>query len=281
MDLNEFLRQARESIVVDWIFAIALVIIGIVLAAWLAKRIRSFGRNYTADDGQQANAVAIVSRIVQSLVVIVVVATALRMVGIDLGPVLASAGVVGIVVGFALKDIAENYIAGTILAFRRAFVIGDEIIVADQIAGRVEELSLRYVRLRTRDGLRVYVPNSTMLTESFVNLTRNGSRRGEFVVGVSYDADLNHARQIATDAVNSVNDLKDPSAEAWVNEFQSSSVELLVWFWYDPNLSNKGVRSKAMIAVKEAFDREGIEMPQESIQITSQRPNPFRADPAD
>lgn len=280
MDFNELLQQARESIIVDWALAIVLVIVGLIIAAWAAKRIRNLGRNGSGA-GKQASAVAIVSRIVQSVIVIIVLATALRVVGIDLGPILASAGVAGIVVGFALKDIAENYIAGVILAFRRAFVIGDEIIVADTIAGRVEELSLRYVRLRTRDGLRVYVPNSTMLTEAFVNLTRNGSRRGEFAVGVSYDVDLDRAREVAIDAVNGVNELKDPSAEAWVNEFQASSVELLVWFWYDPNRSNKGVRSQAMIAVKKAFDREGIEMPQESIRITSERPNPFRADPAD
>ncbi|MDO5513423.1 mechanosensitive ion channel family protein [Corynebacterium sp.] len=264
MDWREVVQRVEDSPVTGWVIALLIVIIGLIVANRVARGIRALGR----ERGSVATAVSLVARVVQSLIVIIAIATALNLVGIDLGPVLASAGVVGIIVGFGLKDIAENYIAGVILAFRRVFLIGDEIMVSDKLTGRVEELSLRYIRLRTRDGLRVYLPNAAILKEPLVNLTRNGSRRGEFHIAVSYDTDLDRAREIAEAAVEKLDGFgADSRPAAYVTEFGTAAVTLLIHYWYDPDQSAPGKRSRAMIAVKKAFETHGVDLPSSAVEV--------------
>jgi len=279
MDWREFVHRVEESPVTDWIFAVLLVLAGLIIGTRVGRAIRRLGR----EKGSVATAVSLVARIVQSVIVLIAIATALNIVGIDLGPVLASAGVVGIIVGFGLKDIAENYIAGVILAFRRVFLIGDEIMLSDKLTGRVEELTLRYIRLRTRDGLRVYLPNAAILKEPLVNLTRNGSRRGEFTIAVVYDTDLDRARKIAEEAVEKLDGFGPESRPAaYVTEFGTAAVTLLIHYWYDPDQSAPGKRSRAMIAVKKAFDAHGVRTPSSAVEVKlGQMPEMFPTDPVD
>lgn len=176
--------------------------------------------------------------------------------------------IVGIVISFAMKDIAENYIAGLVLGFRGAFVIGDEIVVAKEFRGRVEELSLRYARLRSRDGLRIYLPNSMLLAEPLVNLTMNGSRRGEFRIGIGYEEDLDHVRHLAIEAARGVEGVLDSrEPQAWVEEFGTSFATLLVRFWYHPDDSNKGMHSAVMIAVRRALAAAGVALPGDNLDV--------------
>lgn len=277
--LRDALAAVESSRPLSWVAAIVVLLLGVALG----KAVRLLIRRLAHSGGTLESAVSIGARITQSVVVALAAVLALGLVGVNIGAVLASAGVAGLIVGFALKDVIENYLAGVILAFRRAFLIGDEIIVATEYTGRVEELSLRYIRLRTRDGLRIYLPNALLLKEPLVNLTRNGSRRGEFEIGVAFETDLDQAREVAITAaaaVDGVTDDKDP--QAWVSEFGSSTITILVRFWYDPDASNKGVRSAAMVAVKDAFDRHGIRMPAEQVAVHMDRaPQAFAADPGD
>lgn len=264
MDWSGLLDNVSNATATRWIAAVVFVLVALVVGSRLRVLIRRTAHN----QGAMESAVAITSRVVQSIVVVLAVAVALRWVGIDLAPILASAGVAGIVVGFALKDLAENYIAGLVLGFRRPFVIGDEIVVAETFTGRVEELSLRYTRLRSRDGLRVYLPNAMLLREPLLNLTVNGSRRGEFTIGVGYHEGLDRARHVAMAAAGEVEGvLGDPAPQAWVEEFDRSWVTLLIRFWYAPNDSNKGRRSAVMAAVHGAFHQHDIDMPNPEIGL--------------
>lgn len=277
--MKELIEAVQGSRLLTWGAAMAVVLAGVGIGMLARRLIRRIGHG----GGVVESAVSIGARVVQSLVVALAVVLALDLLGVDLGPLLASAGVAGVIVGFALKDIAENYIAGIIMGFRRAFVIGDEIIVATEFTGRVEELSLRYARLRTRDGLRIYLPNSLLLKEPLVNLTRNGSWRGEFEIGIAYGTDLEVAREVAISAADGVEGIDHSSpAQAWVGEFGPSTISLIVRYWYDPDGSNKGLRSAVMIAVKKAFDAHGIEMPTQQLALRWQGGAPtFATDPGD
>lgn len=86
---------------------------------------------------------------------------------------LATAGIAGIVVGFALKDLAENYISGIIMGFRNPFLPNDQIQSGD-VFGTVQQLNLRYTQVITPAGLLVYLPNSHVLTNPLTNFTHDG-----------------------------------------------------------------------------------------------------------
>lgn len=262
--IDDLRSLLTTSVALRWAAAVVLVVLGIVIGSWVRRIIRCT----PAANGGLESAVSILARVAQSVIVVVAVITAINLVGIDLGPLLASAGVAGIIIGFAMKDIAENYIAGLVLGFRRAFVIGDEIEVATTFRGRVEELSLRYARLRTRDGLRVYLPNSMLLQEPLINITVNGSRRAEFRIGIGYGEDLDRVRNIAIEAARGVDGvLAERPPQAWIEEFGTSFATLLVRFWYHPDESNKGMHSAVMIAVRRALETSDIALPGDNLDV--------------
>lgn len=277
--LQEFWDQVEASQVLSWVVAIVLIVVAILLGMWLQRLIRRASRKHNTMEA----AGSVLSRVVQSVIVVVAVFLALDLVGLNIQPVLASAGVIGIVVGLAVKDIAENYIARIIMGFRRAFEIGDEIIVATEFVGRVEELSLRYTRLRTRDGLRIYLPNAFLLSEPLVNLTRNGSRRGEFLVGIALDSDLEHARTVAINAAKDVEGVIEPEPQAWITELAASSATLMVRYWYEPDGSNQGIRSAVILAVERALDEANIVIPSKylAIEVSDSLPRGLVEDPGD
>ena len=101
---------------------------------------------------------------------------------------LATGGVVAIVLGFAFREIGENFLAGFFLTFSRPFELGD-IIKTGDLTGTVRSIELRYVHIRTFDACDVFVPSAQMFREPLYNYTRDGLRRPSFTVGVAYNDD--------------------------------------------------------------------------------------------
>lgn len=181
----------------DWIEA--AIALGVALAVatgarWLIRRFGSRADTVTST-------VQIMARLVFSVIMAIGVYVALKLIGLDLGPVLAGAGIAGIAIAFALQDIAENYISGILMGFRNPFNPGDQVVSGD-FEGTVEELNLRYTTIRTYDGVRVLLPNAQVLSSPLTNLTVNGDRRSDFQIGVAYGTDLERARRVAIDAVH-------------------------------------------------------------------------------
>ncbi|UOG73017.1 mechanosensitive ion channel family protein [Hymenobacter tibetensis] len=104
---------------------------------------------------------------------------------------LSAAGLSAFVVGFAFKDIAENFLAGVILAFNRPFHLNDTVQIRDQL-GHVETLNLRTTVIRTFDGKHVFLPNSIVLKEPLINFTRNGDLRQDFLITINYGPEGNY-----------------------------------------------------------------------------------------
>ncbi len=241
--------------------ALAVSIILAFVVRWAIRRVAN--RRETVNSGVQ-----ILARIVFAVVVGVGVYIALKIVGIDLGPVLAGAGIAGIAVAFALQDIAENYISGILMGFRNPFSPGDEIISGEH-EGTVEELNLRYTTIRTYDGVRVLLPNGGVLSNPLTNLTVNGNRRTDFTIGVAYGTDLEQARKVAIAAVAGVEgvegdeDVEDERApQAWVEDLAASWINIRVRYWHAPRKADVWrVRNDAIIAVVNATDAAAIDLP--------------------
>ncbi|HAZ24509.1 MAG TPA: mechanosensitive ion channel protein MscS, partial [Algoriphagus sp.] len=96
---------------------------------------------------------------------------------------LAGAGITAFVIGFALKDIGENFLAGILLAFKRPFKVGDTVDI-NGIRGVVLNLNLRDTQIKTPDGKDVFIPNATIIKNPLVNFTIDGFLRYDFIVGL-------------------------------------------------------------------------------------------------
>ena len=181
---------------------------------------------------------------------------------------LGVAGVIGIALGFAFRNIVENYLAGVLLSTRNPFAIGDFIQV-DDMTGKVMRLTSRDTVLMTLDGNHLRIPNSQIITSPMTNFSRNPLRRFEFTVGVSVDLDLLVVRQLAVATLQTMPGiLAEPRPRVLVQELGDSTVTIRIFAWLDQrNTDFLKARSEAIRLVKTAFDRAGIEMPEPIYRI--------------
>lgn len=182
--------------------------------------------------------------------------------------VLGVAGVIGIALGFAFRNIVENYLAGVLLSTRNPFAIGDFIQV-DTMSGSVVRLTSRDTVLMTVDGNHLRIPNSQIITSPMTNFSRNPLRRFEFSVGVSVDLDLVVVRQLAIATLQQMPGiLPEPRPRVLVQELGDSTVTVRILAWLDQRDTDfLKARSEAIRLVKAAFDDAGIEMPEPIYRI--------------
>ncbi len=178
------------------------------------------------------------------------------------GAVVGTAGLAGLAIGFAFKDIVENYLAGTILALRQPFAKND-IIRVESFEGKVVRLTPRETILMTAEGNHVRLPNSLIFRSPMINFTRNPLRRFEFDAGIGTEDDPALARTVA---LNTLRDMKgiliDPPPEVLVTELAASSVNMRFFAWVDQRETDfLRARSEAIRLVKHAIEKAGISLP--------------------
>lgn len=178
------------------------------------------------------------------------------------GGLVQGLGVTSVAIGFAFKDILQNFFAGILILLRKPFVVGDQIKVRD-FEGTVEEIDTRSTRLKTYDGERIIVPNGDVYTSSIIVRTAYPTRRVKFTVGIGYPDSIEKARATILRVVSSAEGvLDDPGPWAYVEELAGSSVNFGVYFWTDAQQANVlRVRNRVATAIKEGLDAEKIDMP--------------------
>jgi small conductance mechanosensitive channel len=194
----------------------------------------------------------------------------LGMTGVVSGLV-AGAGLTAFVVGFALKDIAENFLAGMVLAFNRPFRIHDTIQIKDnkELMGRVETLNLRTTLIKTFDGRHIYLPNAMVLREALINFTRDGYIRPDFQVSIDLGPDGRSelVQQQILEVVRAAPDVVDePNHQAYIilDKAEGSVLTLHVYFWTSSEDYRRGVlelKSELMQAVRQRLGEQGYPKP--------------------
>lgn len=183
---------------------------------------------------------------------------------------IAGAGVSAIILGFAFKDIGENFLSGLILAFNRPFKIGD-VIVSENISGTILALDLRTTTIKTFEGYDVFIPNSMIVNNPLINYNREGTRRFDFTVGVDYDADLITARSVILKAMEGVEEiLKDPPPFVIVSELTSNTTNLRIFYWINALTAQRNlllIKSDVIELTMKAFKENGVKIPYDSIQV--------------
>ncbi|MBW1840838.1 MAG: mechanosensitive ion channel family protein [Deltaproteobacteria bacterium] len=193
---------------------------------------------------------------------------ALDILGINVMPFVAGAGVAGIAIGFAAKDTLSNLIAGVLLIVDRPFEIGDRIEVwsapvGSATWGDVIEIGLRGTKIKTTDNIVIIIPNNEIMKRDIVNYTIITSKiRVRVNIGVSYDADIHKVKDIICGVAELVDWIaKDPPPKVVVRNFGESSVDLQLRVWINDARRRMDTISHITDHVKTAFDDAGIEIP--------------------
>jgi small-conductance mechanosensitive channel len=180
----------------------------------------------------------------------------------------AGGGLTAVMLGFAFKDIGENFIAGFFLAFSRPFNTND-VIESGGIMGRVKSIELRHTHIRTSDGCDVFVPSVQLFTKPLHNYTLDGLRRGNFSIGIDYGDDAEKAIEVMRDATQSVRGvLKKPSISVQIRALTPDYVELQVHFWIsarDQELTLPGIRTAAMNNCRVKLIEHGFRLSSDTI----------------
>ena len=193
---------------------------------------------------------------------------ALDLLGVNVMPFIAGAGVAGVAIGFAAKDTLSNLIAGILLIIDRPFEVGDRIEVwraptKSSTWGDVIDIGLRATKIRTTDNIVIIIPNNEIMLRDIINYTTITEKiRVRIDIGIAYDAEMQKAKNIMLQAADSAGWVaKDPPPKVVVRNFGESAVDLQLRVWIENPRKRMDTVSYITDKVKELFDEQGVEIP--------------------
>lgn len=209
--------------------AALILLLAVLISTWLGRAVAAATRRREADATLQVT----LQRLTRWGILLLGGLLAVEQVVPNVTSLLAGLGIAGFTIGFALQDVAKNFIAGLLLLLQQPFDLGDTIEVAG-FTGEVESIELRTTDLRAIDGRFVTIPNADVLASPIINYSRAPARRLEITVPVAYGADLNAARQVALQAIRQVNGvLAEPDPQVAFRALGDSYLQLGIQYWAD------------------------------------------------
>ncbi len=178
------------------------------------------------------------------------------------GDLIAGLGVSSVAIGFAFKDILQNWLAGLLILLRQPFEIGDQIEVNGH-EGTVERIETRATIIKTYDGQRIVIPNSDIYTNAVLVKTAHDKRRSDYDVGIGYGDSIDRACEVIRKAVGGIEGVeKDPAPEALTWDLAASWVTIRARWWTSSRRTDvTHVRAAVLAAIKRALDEARIDMP--------------------
>lgn len=241
---------------VNIISALVIIIIG----NWVVKAIANGVAKVMRKKELDSAVVDFVHTFVRYLLFVIVLIAALGRLGVQTASVVAVIGAAGLAVGLALQGSLSNFAAGVLIVAFRPFKSGDYVEVAG-VAGSVDSIQIFSTVLKTPDNKMVVVPNGAIISSPITNYSKHDTRRIDYVVGVSYSADLQKTKQVLADVLaKETRLLTTPEPTIGVVELADSSVNLVVRPWVR-TADYWAVYFDLLQAMKEALDAEGIEIP--------------------
>lgn len=274
--MEEELSKAFDGLVkklIGWMNAVIeglpnmfLAIVVVLIAYILAKYVFKLVNKITARKVEQKSIVNIISKLAYIAVIMLGVFLALGI--LDLSKTLTSlitgAGVLGLVIGLALQGTLSNTISGIMISFRKKIQIGNWVETND-FAGEIIDINLKNLTLKETDNNIVFIPNKTILETPMKNFSLTPYIRVTVSCGVGYKSDLEFVEKLVKSTLsNTFKKIDDNKpVEFYFTEFGDSSINFICRFWIEGtrNVHKLDASNKAIIAIKKAFDAEGVNIP--------------------
>lgn len=258
--MTNWLQSLDKELLTVWglkvVYAVAILVVGRMVVKVVTKLLVKVLQRTISDTAL----LAFVRSVVHALLLVVVVIAALDQLGVDTTSLVAVVGAAGLAVGLALKDSLQNVASGVMLIVNRPFKAGDYVEAAGK-GGTVEKIGLFTTMMRTPDNCELTVPNSLITSDNIVNYSTRDSRRLDLVIGISYEDDITHAKEVIRKILAEDPRVQsEPEPVVAVGALGESSVDLFVRPWvavpdYWP------LRFDLLERVKKAFDEQDITIP--------------------
>ncbi|MCK3655031.1 mechanosensitive ion channel protein MscS [Pasteurellaceae bacterium Macca] len=268
--LDFFERNDLNTILHEWIIPYGtklLLAIGIFFLGRYLARILShlIGRAVLASSKDEMLQ-SFVNSITYFLFLLITVIASLSQLGINTSSLVALIGAAGLAVGLALQNSLQNFAAGVMILIFKPFKKSD-FIEAGGASGKVEQIGLLMLELRTGDNKTVLVPNGKVFSDSITNYSRNETRRIDFIFDISYESDIEQAKAVIQQILfDDENVLNYPEPTIAVGSLAASSVQLFVRPWVQTS-SYASTQFAILEKVKLGFDKAGISIPYNQLDL--------------
>ncbi|WP_372768186.1 mechanosensitive ion channel family protein [Lutibacter sp.] len=264
---NDFTNKLPIILIALAVFTIGFLIAG-GLKKLIQKKIKPRLKNTLSAD--------FISQVISFIIKLIVIIVVLNLLGFKnfTSQILAGAGILTFVIGFAFKDIGENFLAGILLAFKSPFRLKD-LIESGSVLGYVQELNLRETLVKTPDGKDVFIPNGQILKNPLINYTLDGFLRYEFIIGLDYNSNLANGIKIISDSILEINEVlntKNKKTTVLIDELTASTVNFKILFWIDTFQStsktyHNSIRSSIIDKVVQNLLKNGFYLPSTIVEI--------------
>lgn len=264
-----------ENMINGFILLLPNIIIALIVFAiffLIGRAIKRLVRRLTRNRRYARNLGLVLGRLTQGITVLVGLFIALTIVipSLKANDLVQLLGISGVAIGFAFRDILQNFLSGILILLTEPFQIDDQIVFKN-FEGTVENIETRATTIKTYDGRRIVIPNSELFTNSVTVNTAFDKRRMEYDVGIGYGDDLEEAKQLTLEAMLSVDEvLKDPAPDVLVLDLAESSVNVRIRWWITPPRRIDDLRSRDQVisAIKQKlYVENGIDLPYPTQQI--------------
>ena len=250
---------------------IVLALIVFAIFFCFGREIKRVVRRVTRHHRHARNLGLVLGRLAQGIIVLVGLFVALSIVipTFKAGDLVQLLGISGVAIGFAFRDILQNFLAGILILLTEPFRIDDQIVFKN-FEGTVENIETRATTILTYDGRRIVIPNAELFTNSVTVNTAFDKRRTEYDFSIGYGDDIDGAKQLMLEALYSINEvLKDPAPDVLVVELAESTVNIRVRWWITPprRMDDMRSRDKVICAIKKKLVENGIDLPYPTRQI--------------
>jgi small conductance mechanosensitive channel len=263
--MDKLLMQQLQEIVLQGMIFIPKLIVAIVIflftlwvSGFLARLVRKHAEQREVDPELRI----LLERLTYWAALTLGTIVALDKVNFNITGFVAGLGILGFTVGFALQDIAKNFVAGILLLLQQPFDVGD-IIEVTGFSGTVLDIAMRATTIKTLDGLEVSIPNADVYTSPITNYSGLPLRRVSVPIGIGYEVDIQHALDVFLETLRGLDGVEvEPAPTVTCTGLGSSTVDLMAYFWYDQRSTGiLAMTNSAVKALKEVADRERINMP--------------------
>lgn len=234
-----------------------------MLISWfIASKVRGFADRRLKKRMDDRLLAAFIANLINAVLIVIGVLLMFRLIGLTgvVQSVLAGAGITAFIVGFALKDIGENFLAGILLAFKRPFSVGD-IIESNGVKGKVVALNLRDTQIKS-DSKNIYIPNALLIKNTLVNYNSEGYLLQDFSLGLEFGSDYRKALDLIKAILKEDQEVQDKgyTNSAVVSGINASTVQINVKYWVKTDLlvSDGSHRSEMVIKVSEVLAQNGF-----------------------
>ena len=248
---------------------VAIIVLGLFYVA--GKGIKFLVMRLTAKRRRHRNLGVVLGRLSQWGIGFVglLVAFSILLPSFRAGDLIQLLGIGSVAIGFAFRDIFQNFLAGILLLLTEPFRVDDQIIV-NNFEGTVEDVQTRATLIKTYDGRRVVIPNANLFTDSVIVNTAFAARRLEYDIGIGYGDDIDRAKALILEAITSIDSvLKEPPPEVLVTKLADSSVHIRARWWITPprRANALDMQDQVLAAIKRILLANGIDIPFPTQQI--------------